>query len=107
MKRLGSFLLVVLGFCLIAGLYVISARTQSAGKEVRRLERTLAQERAAIAVLNAEIAHLESPHRLADLSETYLELRPTDPDQILTLDDVVVRVARRAPAQNNDEEAAQ
>lgn len=96
MKRFGSFLLVVIGFCLIAGLYVISARTQGAGKEVRRLERTLEQERAAIAVLNAEIAHLESPARLANLSETYLGLRPTDPDQILTLDDVVVRVPLRA-----------
>jgi len=92
MKRLGSFLLVVLGFCLIAGLYLISARTQSAGKEVRRLERALDQERAAIAVLNAEIAHLESPQRLAKLAEAHLGLRPTEPEQILTLDDVIVRV---------------
>jgi len=100
MKRLGSFLLVVLGFCLIAGLYLISARTQSAGKEVRRLERALDQERAAIAVLNAEIAHLESPQRLAKLAEAHLGLRPTEPEQILTLDDVIVRVPMRAvPAQ--------
>lgn len=96
MKRFGSFMLVMLGFCLIAGLYVISARTQSAGKEVRRLERTLEQERAALAVLNAEIAHLESPRRLTDLSAQYLNLRPTQPEQILTLDDVVVRVPLRA-----------
>lgn len=99
MKRFGSFLLVVLGFCLIAGLYVISARTQSAGKEVRRLERTLEQERTALAVLNAEIAHLENPQRLADLSEQYLDLRPTQPEQILTLDDVIVRVPLRAAPQ--------
>jgi len=96
MKRLGSFLLVVLGFCLVAGLYLISARTQSAGKEAARLERTLQQERAAIAVLKAEIAHLESPQRLSDLSAKHLGLRPTEPDQILTLDDVVVRVPLRA-----------
>ncbi len=96
MKRFGSFLLIVLGFCLIAGLYLISARTQSAGKEAGRLERTLEQERAAIAVLKAEIAHLESPQRLSDLSAKHLGLRPTEPDQILTLDDVVVRVPLRA-----------
>ena len=79
---------------------MISARTQSAGKEVRRLERALDQERAAIAVLNAEIAHLESPQRLAKLAEAHLGLRPTEPEQILTLDDVIVRVPMRAvPAQ--------
>lgn len=99
MKRLGTFLLIIIGFVLIASLYVIKTRTQSAGYEVKRLERTLAQEQIAITVLNAEIAHLESPARLSALSEAYLDLHTTTPEQILTLDDVIVRVPRRAGTQ--------
>ena len=99
MRRFSMFLLGLLGFALIAALYVIQARTKSAGKEVRRLEQTLNTERAAIAVLNAEIAHLESPSRLSVLAADYLELQPTNPDQIVTMDDVVASVAlRKVPA---------
>jgi len=96
MKRFGMLMLVLIGFALVAALYVIQTRTKSAGKEVRRLEQALDNEQSAIAVLNAEIAHLESPERLAQLSAQYLNLRPTQPEQILTLDDVVVRVPLRA-----------
>jgi hypothetical protein len=97
MRRVTTFILLLVGFALIATLYVITARTQRAGQEAARLERTLTQERAAITVLSAEIAHLESPARLDALSKTYLELRPTEPEQIISLDDVVVRVPLRAP----------
>ena len=95
MRRLGMALLLLIGFALVAALYVVKTRTASAEQEVRRLEKALAQEEAAIAVLNAEIAHLESPERLRELSERYLELRPTTAGQMLTLDDLVVRVPRR------------
>lgn len=98
MKRLGAFFLIILGFGLIAGLYVIKTRTQTAYQEVRRLETFLEDEQDAIMVLNAEIAHLESPSRLAELGQTYLQLRPTQAEQMMTLDDLVVRVPRREPA---------
>ncbi|MEE9346754.1 MAG: hypothetical protein V3U82_01070 [Robiginitomaculum sp.] len=96
MRKGATFILLLVGFALIATLYVITARTQRAGQEAARLERALAQERAAITVLSAEIAHLESPARLSALSEKYLELRPTDPEQIISLDDVIVRIPLRA-----------
>lgn len=97
MKRFGMFLLVLIGFALVAALYVIQTRTKSAGKEVRRLEQALENEEAAIAVLNAEIAHLESPKRLSGLAVTHLGLEPSSPEQIVTLDDVIVRVPLRNP----------
>lgn len=97
MKRFGTFLLVLIGFALVAALYVIQTRTKSAGKEVRRLEQALDNEQAAIAVLNAEIAHLESPKRLSALAKTHLDLGPSSPQQIVTLDDVIVRVPLRKP----------
>lgn len=104
MRKLGVLVLVLIGFALIAGLYVIKTRTQTAYKEVRRLEKLLAAEHGAITVLDAEIAHLESPARLAELSETYLELRPTEAEQMMTLDEMLLRVPPRpitAEAQND------
>ena len=95
MRRLGMFMLLLIGFALVAALYVVKTRTQSAYQELVRLEKALADEEAAIAVLGAEIAHLESPERLRELSEAYLELRPTSASQMITLDDLVVRVPRR------------
>ena len=102
MRRLGLFVLLLIGFGLVATLYVVKTRTQSAYQEVVRLEKALAQEQAAIAVLNAEIAHLESPERLRALSEQYLDLRPTRADQMIDLDDLVVRVPLR-PAEVGDD----
>jgi cell division protein FtsL len=95
MRRLGMFILLLIGFALVAALYVVKTRTQSAYQELVRLEKALAAEEAAIAVLGAEIAHLESPERLRALSEEYLDLRPTSASQMITLDDLVVRVPRR------------
>lgn len=108
MKRFGMFLLVLMGFALVAALYVIQTRTKSAGKEVRRLEQALENEQAAIAVLNAEIAHLESPKRLSGLAKAHLDLQPASPEQIVTLDDVILRVPLRKPdAQAVTDRAAQ
>lgn len=99
MKRLGIFVLVLIGFALMAMLYVIKTSTHTAYQEVKRLNKSLEGERAAITVLNAEIAHLESPARLRELSERYLELRPTQVKQVMTLDDMVVRIPQRPQAQ--------
>ena len=95
MRKLGLFLLMLLGFALISSLYVIKTRTQSAYQEVRRMEKLIENERAAITVLNAEIAHLESPARLRGLGDSILGLRPTEVDQVMTLDELAVAVPAR------------
>lgn len=85
MRKFGVFLLILLGFSLIVSLYVIKTRTQTAYQEVRRIEKLIAQEADAITVLNAEIAHLQSPQRLAELAQKYANLRPTVIEQIADL----------------------
>lgn len=83
-ERLTIFILVVLGIGLLASVYVIKAKSEGAREEAARLQKMLDQERAAIVVLKAEIAHLESPARLDALSAEFLDVEPTMPDSVLT-----------------------
>ena len=83
-RRLTGFLLFLLGVGLTVGLYYVKTRAQTARAEVRALERQIASEEAAIGVLNAEIAFLQSPARLADISQASLGLAPTDPASVVT-----------------------
>ena len=82
-RRLTGFLLFVLGVGLTVGLYYVKTRAQTALGEVRALERQIAQEEALITELRAEIAFLERPERLAQLSETRLGLAPIEPERLV------------------------
>ena len=55
---------------------------------MRELSRAIASEEAAIRVLRAELAYLESPARLSKLNDTYLGLKPVRPDQERVVGDV-------------------
>ena len=50
--------------------------------ELKRLNRSIVAEREAVHVLNAEWSHLNDVGRLKGLSMKYLELRPTEPEQL-------------------------
>ena len=73
-RRMTAFILFVIGVSLTLGLYYVKTRAQSAKKEVRRLERLISQEEASLSVLKAEIAYLENPARLQELSSQHLNL---------------------------------
>ena len=73
--ELGAFVLVVV---LAFGVYL--AKTQ-AGREWAKIankERQIAQERRKIKLLRAEVAHLEQPERLEQLSALHLNLQAVD-----------------------------
>lgn len=92
MKRIGFALLILFGFGLVAALYVTKTEAKAVSKDMERLQAELQSEQYAIRVLEAEIAHLQNPARLSDLSKRHLKLRPTKVSQLVTLDDLVVRV---------------
>ena len=50
--------------------------------ELKTLNRSIVAEREAVHVLNAEWSHLNDVGRLKGLSMKYLELRPTEPEQL-------------------------
>lgn len=84
-RRLGLFLLIVLGLCLTMMLFFVKTRAQDARDEVVRLEAEIEEHELAISVLSAEAAVLSNPERLRQLSRDRLALAPVTTDATTTL----------------------
>jgi len=106
-KRLSWFILFLVGVLLMVALYFVKTQSQSARKEVSRLKAAAAQERAAIKVLEAELAVLKNPARLSDLAQTHLQLAPVLPEQTRTIDDIVQAFPLREDSRLGAENASQ
>ncbi len=87
-QRVSWFLLFLIGVALTITLYFVKTHAQSAKRDVRDLSRAIAAEEAAIRVLRAELAYLESPARLSELNDVHLKLRPTRPEQERRVGDI-------------------
>jgi len=96
-RRITAFILLLIGVSLTVALYYVKTRAQSAKKEGQRLERLINSEVATLAVLKAEIAHLESPERLKALSKAELGLVSTDVEQVVSLADIETLFPLREP----------
>ena len=88
-RRMTGFLLFLIGVALTVGLYYVKTRSQTARKQSVALERKISQEEASLRVLQAEIAYLESPERLKQLSEDHLGLKPIIVKDVLVVRDLV------------------
>lgn len=84
-RRLGLFLLIVIGLALTMMLFFVKTRAQDAREEVARLESAIAEHELAITVLTAEQAVLANPERLRQLSSASLDLAPVTTDTTKTL----------------------
>jgi len=102
-RRMSWFLLFVIGVALTVTLYFVKTQSQSARAEVRAVTKAIAAEDAAIRVLRAERAYLQSPARLAELNATHLKLSPTMPEQEMTVSDII----KRFPLPEADVEAGE
>lgn len=87
-RQLTYILMFLIGTGLTVGLYYVKTRAQSSKSEVARLERTLKAEYAALNVLRAEIAYLESPKRVSELARGELELVPVQAGSVVALEDI-------------------
>ena len=90
-RRLTWFLLLLLGVALMVGLYYVKTRAQSARLEARNLANKISVQKAAIGVLKAEIAYLESPERLNTLAQSQLALAPVATDRMIKIEDIAER----------------
>lgn len=88
-RRMTGIIMLIIGVALIIALYYVKIRSQTANQEVRRLERLVVEEKNAIRVLQAEIAFLENPDRLRNLSNIYLSLQPISAENIISIDEIV------------------
>jgi len=98
-RRMTAFLLFVIGVGLTVALYYVKTNAQSAKGELLRLERQIAEEETALRVLRAEIAYLENPVRLNELSESLLGLEPVKNGQVITQDDIAGQFPLREPVE--------
>lgn len=89
-RRMSWFLLFLIGVALTATLYFVKTQAQSAKRDVRDLSRAIAEEKAAIRVLRAELAYLQGPARLSQLNDELLTLKPISPEQEHSVKDIEV-----------------
>lgn len=87
-QRVSWFILCLIGVALTVTLYFVKTHAQSAKRDVRDLSRAISTEEAAIRVLRAELAYLESPARLSELNKAHLDLHLTLPEQERSKTDV-------------------
>lgn len=78
-------------------LYRVKYEASSDAKRVAALRTDIATEEDTIAVLKAEWSHLNQPQRLQALSDRYLDLKPVDVHQIITLQDLPRRPSEPDP----------
>lgn len=101
-KRLSWFILFLIGVLLMVTLYFVKTQSQSARKEVTRLNAAIDQERAAIQVLKAELAVLKNPERLSELGKVHLQLEPVAPEQVRRVHEVVAAFPLREELVNEE-----
>jgi len=87
-RRLGLFLLIVLGLALTMMLFFVKTRAQDAREDVARLEAQIEEHELAITVLSAEQAVLSNPERLRQLSRDSLSLVPVTTDATTTISEL-------------------
>jgi cell division protein FtsL len=92
---LGGLLIALVAAC---GLYIMKDRVSRLESELQRQEAMITAEQNRLHRLRAEAAMLEQPGRIARLAAAYLELRPAQPTQIMTIADL----PRRADLQGAD-----
>lgn len=85
MMRLFLLFGILGSMILLGALYVAKAETDAAQARLATLQAELAQERARINTLTANIAHLEDPEQLRALARTHLGFEPVQSAQELSL----------------------
>ena len=78
-------------------LYRVKQEARAEAYKVAEVRRDIAREEEAIDILKAEWSYLNQPSRIQDLAGRYLELKPTDVHQIVTLQDLPQRPREENP----------
>lgn len=74
--RLVDMVAVVALVAIVLGVYLAKTIAGRERAEIARVEHRIGAEQARIRLLEAEVAHLEQPGRVAQLSEVYLGMGP-------------------------------
>jgi cell division protein FtsL len=86
--RLVDVVAVVVLVAVVLGVYLAKTIAGRERAEIARVERRIDSEQARIRLLQAEVAHLEQPGRVAELSEVYLGMGPIAAKRETTADEL-------------------
>ncbi len=90
MFRITTIFLCVLLAAAAVGRYRAEQSVQKTRMELERLETARLDELQQIQLLRAEVAYLENPERLAKIARAKTDLRPSEPVQIVSVQQFVV-----------------
>jgi hypothetical protein len=92
--------LVAVG-CLGFGMFQVKREVQNLEDQITRINRSIARDRDAIHVLNAEWSYLTQPTRLAEVSKRHLTLSPVATAQLGQIENIPLKQqsVTAAPAQ--------
>ncbi|WP_120496954.1 hypothetical protein [Kiloniella sp. EL199] len=97
MKNLGLTIWIVVGAACAIVLFQIKEEVNALEGQLAQVESQIKRDKEAIRILQAEWSYLNRPERLARLSSQYLELKPLDPAQIVTLSDLPYKDQEQVP----------
>lgn len=91
MGRIVNVMGIAIAVAAAGAVYHVKHEAGRAAATASELQREIERERASIAVLRAEWSHLNHPARLQGLAERYLELRPVEARQFVSLAELPAR----------------
>ena len=91
MMRSATIIWVLLSVVVAGALFRVSYRVQHLEKHLTAVNKQIGQQEEAIRVLQAEWSYLNEPSRLEALTRKHLNLLPTTPTQIVSLEQIPSR----------------
>ena len=88
-----TLLFMLLAGALSVALFSVKYQVQDLEEELYGLNNSILGERQAVHVLNAEWSHLNNPERLSRLARQHLDMKPVEPEQLSTFEELPLATA--------------
>ena len=97
MRQTTAFTLFIAAVMAVS-LFFLKYEVTNLEQELESLNRKIVADHEAIHVLKAEWSHLNEIERVRELSQRYLDLAPTSPARIVTLDELPIAIEPQVQA---------
>ena len=99
--RQTTILTLILAAIMSVGLFYLKYEVTDLEQELDTLNKAIVNDQKAIHVLNAEWSHLNDIARIQDLAERYLNMIPTKPNQIKSIEDLSTSLINEEGSENS------
>lgn len=98
MKRLPLFFWLLTAGIATALVFQVSYDVQDLERELKQVKQGILREQESLHVLKAEWSYLNRPDRLAEMAESYLDLKPLPAERIVDFADLPYRTVETVAA---------